>query len=53
MEQKIIRIKTILDRIIDKGIEDLELLKKLRSKGIEVEEITNMHFRTYEKKKMA
>lgn len=33
MEQKIIRIKTILDRIIDKGIEDLELLKKLRSKG--------------------
>lgn len=51
MEQKIIRIKTILDRIIDKGIEDLELLKKLRSKGIEVEEITNMHFRTYEKKR--
>ena len=51
MEQKIIRIKTILDRIIDKGIEDLELLKKLRSKGIEVEEITNMHFRTYEKER--
>ena len=51
MEQKIIRIKTILDRIIDKGIEDLEFLKKLRSKGIKVEEITNMHFRTYEKER--
>lgn len=30
MEQKIVRIKTILDRIIDKGIEDLELLKKIK-----------------------
>lgn len=49
MKQKIIRIKTILDRIIDYGIEDNNFAKKVRNNGINIEEITNMHFRTYSK----
>ena len=48
MKQKIRRIKTILDRILDYGIEDNNVAKKLRNKGIEIEEISNMHFRTYD-----
>lgn len=48
MKQKIRRIKTILDRILDNGIENLEFAKELKNKGIDTEEITNMHFRTYD-----
>ena len=48
MKQKIIRIRTILDRIINYGIEDNNVAKKLRNKGIDIEEITNMHFRIYD-----
>lgn len=48
MKQRIRRIKTILDRILDNGIENLEFAKDLKNKGIDTEEITNMHFRTYE-----
>ena len=48
MKQRIRRIKTILDRILDNGIENLEFAKDLKNKGINTEEITNMHFRTYE-----
>lgn len=48
MKQKIRRIKKILDRILDNGIEDLEFAKELKNKRIDIEEITNMYFRTYE-----